>query len=132
ARSFDGDVVDLHNESDMWVVQLAPTGIMGWQGCLGRGGFEEAYSISTTLDGLVVAGYTFSNDGDASGQHNTETSDAWVVKLSATGAVGKEASNEPKLLLSPNPANGIISVHYTLEKSEDVNVEVFNALGQQV
>lgn len=45
-----------------------------------------AEDIALTTDGgSIVAGYTFSNNGDVTGNHGG--ADAWVVKLSSTGAI---------------------------------------------
>ncbi|MBS1939311.1 MAG: T9SS type A sorting domain-containing protein [Bacteroidetes bacterium] len=89
-QSNDGDVSGLHEGAnggrDVWVVRLDNTGNIQWQKCLGGTGGEEAYSIQQTSDGgYVLGGYTNSNDGDVSGGHGG--SDAWVVKLSAYGAI---------------------------------------------
>ena len=52
-----------------------------WQKCLGGSGDDRAYSIQQTSDGgFIVAGFTWSNDGDVSGNHGQI--DYWVAKLS--------------------------------------------------
>jgi len=57
-----------------------------WQKCLGGSDWDEAYSIQQTSDGgYIVAGKTYSNDGDVIGNHGS--SDLWVVKLSSTGSL---------------------------------------------
>ena len=62
----------------------APT--IQWQKCLGGTVTDEANSIQQTSDGrFIVAGYTFSNDGDVSGNHGN--SDYWVVKLNSSGDI---------------------------------------------
>ena len=35
-------------------------------------------------------------------------------------------------LLSPNPASDIVTVHFSLEKSERVSIKIFNTLGQEI
>jgi hypothetical protein len=58
-----------------------------WQKCLGGTSEEYATSIQQTNDGgYIVAGYSFSNDGDVSGNHSN-SSDFWVVKLSSIGTI---------------------------------------------
>ena len=53
---------------------------------LGGSNEEIARSIQPTTDGgYIVAASTKSNDGDVSGNHGD--ADAWVVKLSSTGAI---------------------------------------------
>ena len=52
-----------------------------WQKSLGGSDYDYAYSIQQTTDGgFIVAGLSWSNDGDVSGNHCD--SDYWVVKLS--------------------------------------------------
>ncbi len=86
-KSTDGDVSGNHGGvSDAWVVKLDNAGAIQWQKCLGGTGSEYAYSIQQTSDGgYIVAGQTYSNDGDVSGIHGD--GDGWVVKLDNTGAI---------------------------------------------
>ncbi|MBN1324520.1 MAG: hypothetical protein JW986_11075, partial [Methanotrichaceae archaeon] len=86
--SNDDDVSGNHGNYDFWVIKLSSNGALEWQKCLG-GSYEEwAYSIQQTTDGgYIVAGYTWSNDGDVSGNHGGYEDDFWVVKLSPTGAL---------------------------------------------
>ncbi|MFY9419238.1 MAG: hypothetical protein WAP17_09180, partial [Bacteroidales bacterium] len=57
-----------------------------WQKCFGGTNEDYAYSIQQTSDsGFIVAGYTFSNDGDVSGYHGYF--DYWVVKLNSSGDI---------------------------------------------
>ncbi len=49
---------------------------------------SRALSIKETSDGgYIVAGYSTSNDGDVSGNHNPGTADAWLLKLDGTGNI---------------------------------------------
>ncbi|HYV94895.1 MAG TPA: T9SS type A sorting domain-containing protein [Chitinophagales bacterium] len=82
--SNDGDVSGNHGYGDYWIVKLDTEGNLEWQKCLGGSANDQAHSISTTTDGgFVVAGYSFSNDFDVSGNHGG--SDYWIVKLSSIG-----------------------------------------------
>ena len=57
-----------------------------WQKCLGGSDDDVAYSIQQTSDGgYIVAGETYSTDGDVVGNHGA--TDAWVVKLNASGGI---------------------------------------------
>jgi uncharacterized repeat protein (TIGR01451 family) len=92
-NSTDGNVQGLHGtKDDMWVVKLDGNGNMEWQKCLGGSKDEYAYDVEVTTTGsFVVSGTTYSEDGDVTGHHPTdttyETTDAWVVSLSSTGAI---------------------------------------------
>ncbi len=88
----DGDVTENKGGYDIWVVKLNASGNLVWQKSYGGTLVDEASALTTTSDGgLVVAGSTESNDGDASG--NQGARDFWVVRL---------ASPTP-----PTPNNGI-------------------------
>jgi hypothetical protein len=68
----------------MLLAQVAPS--IEWQKCLGGNGFDYAYSVQQTSDGgFIIAGYSGSNDVDASGNHGGN--DYWVVKLDASGLI---------------------------------------------
>ena len=84
--STNGDVTGNHGSYDYWVVKLNPSGTIQWQKTIGGTGEDNAYSIQPTTDGgYIVAGYTWSTDGDVTGNHGG--SDSWVVKLNPSGAI---------------------------------------------
>ena len=71
---------------DALIAKLNASGDIEWQKHLGGSGFDRAYSIQQTRDGgYIFAGVTNSNDGDVSGNHGN--SDAWIVKLNASGGI---------------------------------------------
>src|SRR5438128_385570 len=77
SNSNDGDVSGNHNY-DSLIVKLNSTGNLVWQKCLG-GSSPDAQSIQQTSDGgFIMAGYSYSNDGDLS--VNYGYSDYWIVK----------------------------------------------------
>ena len=66
-----GDVTGSHGSWDYWVVKLDSSGNIQWQKCLGGTGNDYANSVQQTTDGgYIVAGYTISNDGDVTGNHD--------------------------------------------------------------
>ncbi len=59
-----------------------------WAKCLGGFYPDYGYSIQQTTDGgYIVAGETNSNDGNVSGNHGTNTTDFWIVKLNSSGNI---------------------------------------------
>lgn len=61
--------------------------VIEWQQCLGGSSVEVANCVRQTADGgYVIAGSAVSSGGDVSGSHGGN--DMWVVKLTATGALG--------------------------------------------
>ncbi|MBL7766846.1 MAG: T9SS type A sorting domain-containing protein [Chitinophagaceae bacterium] len=80
----NGDVTVNHGNSDYWVVKLSATGSIQWQKSYGGTSIDVACSIKQTMEGgYIVAGYSFSNDVDAT--WNWGGKDYWIVKLGATG-----------------------------------------------
>ena len=89
SKSADGNVTGNHGERDFWIVKLTSAGAIEWEKSLGGSGDDEAASILQTTDGgYVVAGRSRSDDGDVIGHHGaTDSSDAWIVKLTNTGGM---------------------------------------------
>lgn len=84
--STDGDVSGNHGNSDYWVLKLNSTGDTLWTKTLGGSAAEIARSIQQTTDGgYIVAGYSYSSDGDVSGNHGS--TDGWIVKLDTAGNI---------------------------------------------
>ncbi len=84
AFSNDGDVSGNHGFNDYWVVKLNSIGDTIWTKTYGGSSWDIAYSIQQTFDkGYVVAGYSYSTDGDVHDNHGDY--DFWVVKLNTDG-----------------------------------------------
>ncbi|MGX7667603.1 T9SS type A sorting domain-containing protein [Flavobacterium pedocola] len=85
-NSNNGDVSGNHGNTDIWLVKLDSGGTITWQKTLGGGSSDAVQHLEKTTDGnYIVCGYTFSNNGDVSGNHGNY--DAWVVKLNAVGTI---------------------------------------------
>lgn len=85
--SNDGDVSGAKGSQDYWVININPSnGNLNWQIVLGGTGAEYANSVITDADGgYIVAGVSYSNDGDV--DDPLGEGDYWVVKLTARGTV---------------------------------------------
>lgn len=122
--SNDGDVSGNHGGKDFWVVKLDSGGNIVWQKTLGGSGDDEARSIQQTSDGgYIVAGWTFSNDGDVSGKHGW--ADYWVVKLDENGNIEWEktlggSKNDFAYSIQQTSDGGYIVVGHTLSSDGDV------------
>ncbi|MPM15916.1 hypothetical protein SDC9_62290 [bioreactor metagenome] len=82
--SNDGDVTGNHGtySSDFWVLHLSSSGTIMNKKCFGGTDDDDAAAISITPDGrILVAGTTYSYDGDVSGNHGTYETDVWVIAL---------------------------------------------------
>ena len=85
---------DFFGTLDVYVVHLNSLGTILWERCYGGTENDYGHSICTTSDGgYLFIGSAFSNDGDVSGNHQSNVPssykgfDAWVVKLSINGSI---------------------------------------------
>lgn len=79
-KSLTGDP----GNSDAWVLQLDMQGKVKWQKTFGGSALDGADAIASTREGgFAIAGYTYSTDGDITGNHGN--SDAWVVNIDPNG-----------------------------------------------
>ncbi len=89
--SNDGDITENKGGYDYWVVKLHSNGTIHWQKTLGGSSWEKAHSIVVNPDSTyVVAGSTWSNDGDVTGNRGDD--DYWIVKLDKNGNIIKQTS----------------------------------------
>lgn len=64
--------------------QVAPS--IAWEHAVGSSGYEQLEDLRPTADGgCILVGMTYGNDGDVVGSYVAP--DAWVVKLTTTGAL---------------------------------------------
>src|SRR3982750_1916226 len=69
--------------------QVTPS--LEWQDCLGGTNNEASFSVQQTIDGgFISAGFSESNDGNASGNHGS--SDYWIVKLNSDSTLAWQKS----------------------------------------
>jgi hypothetical protein len=67
-------------------IALAQAPAISWQKSLGGSNYDWATSIQQTIDGgYIVAGFSWSNDGDVTGNHGNN--DSWIVKFCAVAGV---------------------------------------------
>ncbi|MEO6166435.1 MAG: T9SS type A sorting domain-containing protein, partial [Chitinophagales bacterium] len=88
--SQDGDVGASNGQFDYWIMKLDSNFEIQWSKTLGGSGTEEASSIVQLSEGgFLVAGYSYSDDIDVTGNHklNDISSDYWIIKLDAEGNV---------------------------------------------
>ncbi|MCC7436869.1 MAG: T9SS C-terminal target domain-containing protein [Armatimonadetes bacterium] len=127
SESTDGDVTGHHgssNYSDYWIVKLTSTREIEWRKSLGGSRDDEANSIAQTGDGgYIVAGYTYSNDGDVTGHHGA--SDSWVVKISSSGLIEWQqtlggSGHERAIAIEQTADSGYIVAGYSSSTDGDV------------
>lgn len=85
-RSSDGDVTGFNGSLDFWIIKLDAAGNLEWEKSLGGSQSEEFRSVDKTTDkGFIVAGSSYSDDGDA--EDNNGSADFWIVKLDGSGTI---------------------------------------------
>ena len=112
SRSNDGDISDGNNGSeDYWIVKLDATGNKVWDKTLGGASEDYASSIvQTSNGGYIVAGTTFSNNGDVNDENNGN-SDIWIVKLSEENTQSLNSTEQlHNFSISPNPTTSQIVI----------------------
>lgn len=125
SNSTNGDVTGNHGNDDFWVVKLDSEGNISWQKSLGGSGFDGFQCIKQAIDGgYLVSGYTFSNNGDVTGNHGNY--DVWVIKLNSLGNItwqktlGGTNSDQAKYI-QQTIDEGIIIVGNTKSNNGDVS-----------
>jgi hypothetical protein len=93
----DGDVWgDYHPPSgDVWILMISSNGLVTFSGCYGGTELEGGSSLYKTDDGdYIVIAFSYSDDGDVTGHHDTtsSTSDFWILKINASGTLLWEKS----------------------------------------
>jgi hypothetical protein len=125
SQSNDGDVSGNHGQQDYWVVRTDPGADITWQKSLGGNSIDQATSLDETTDGgFIVAGYSYSNNGDVTGNHGS--SDVWVIKLDdagtllwqkALGGTSDDAANS----IAQTTDDGFIVAGYSSSNDGDVS-----------
>lgn len=85
AEGNTGDITGNHGNQDYWILRLnSDGGVVFWKKSFGGLYPDLAWSMAQTSDaGFIIAGQSFSTDGDVTGNHGG--TDAWVVKINEAG-----------------------------------------------
>ncbi|MCB0524391.1 MAG: T9SS type A sorting domain-containing protein [Saprospiraceae bacterium] len=84
--STDGDVTELHGNTDFWLTKLSLNGEIEWEKTLGGNHGDTPADLIQNNDGsYVITGYIGSGTGDVSVYYGIL--DYWVVKISQTGDI---------------------------------------------
>lgn len=124
AESKDGDVDGNHGNQDYWIVKLDESGNTVWKKCFGGTLYDYPADIKQTKDGgYIIAGYTYSNNGDVTGNHGNY--DCWIVKIDAKANIqwqkcfGGSAYDAGFSIVQTGDGNYIVA-GCTLSKNGDV------------
>lgn len=122
--SVNGDVTFNHGFEDLWMVKMNSTGNLQWQKSLGGTGVDQAYKVKQLSGGgFVVAGSSYSLNGDVTGNHGGY--DDWIARTDISGNIVWQkslggSSVEECYSISTTTGNGYILAGGTL--SNDGNV----------
>jgi hypothetical protein len=111
--SSDGNVASIHGGYDIWLISQDTSGNLLWQKSFGGTLDETAHSLEASgTNGFLLAGDSYSNDGDVTGNHGG-SEDMWLLNLDSTGAVmwkktlGGTQHDEPAMFL-PTKEGGYV------------------------
>ena len=132
SSSNDGDLSNTltNPEGDIWVFKTNNNGIIEWQTKLGGTHADEGGGIISTADGgFLVAGTTYSSDGDVTSILHGE-SDYWIIKLNEKGNVvwsntfgGSKQENLKNVICTSD--GGFMLIGYTYSNLNDGDVTDF-------
>ena len=73
--------------SDFWVIKINASGTVLWENTYGGSSFDIPSEIILTQDdGFFIAGETFSDDGDVTGNDSNRWA-TWIIKIDASGTL---------------------------------------------
>ena len=128
SSSEDGMVSAPHGATDCWTLCLNFDLDMVWEKSYGGSQGDGGNSLCLAPDGgLVIGGYSLSNDVDLTG--NFGLSDVWVVKLEPEDVGVQDAGFTFGLDLFPNPATDQLSITW---ESDARSITVHDAQGRLV
>ncbi len=118
-----------YGNRDFWVFKIDQYGALDWNIKYGGSGDDYLFGFSGALDGgFIMGGWTYSNDGQVSGNHSTNQADYWVVKLN-DGNLNVQPAKVEGIGAYPNPAYE--QLNFTGIKG-DTSIEVFDVTGRYV
>lgn len=113
STSNDGNITGNNGGRDIFAIKFNTSNVIQWQKCFGGAG-DEFGGFSQLADGTYIAGgSTYSNYGDAFGNLNNATSDAFLIKLTAANLANDNFAINT-VTTYPNPLQNIL--HIDIEK----------------
>jgi hypothetical protein len=128
-KSNDGDIMQNQGNSDAWLLKLNDFGDLIWQKTLGGSNAETFFDLEQTIGGgYILAGYSWSNDGDVSGVQGYN--DFWIVKLTPESTPTTSPQTQP-LEIYPNPATQSITIQVS-EPETTLRVTLTDPMGREL
>ncbi|CAN5738190.1 hypothetical protein BH10BAC2_BH10BAC2_35110 [soil metagenome] len=141
-------------KDDIWLVKLDNTGNFLWDKTLGGDLIDKPSNVIELSNGDLIIGA--SSNSSASGDKSENTiggsgkNDFWIMRLTANGgprsktaesnaisSVVKNSNTDPgtkslSMHVSPNPVKTVATVAYAAQKSNSLNLIVYNSNGKVV
>ncbi|WP_165764499.1 T9SS type A sorting domain-containing protein [Flavobacterium aurantiibacter] len=126
----DGDVSETNGTWDVWILKINQQGDILWEKNYGGGWYDLASSlVKTTDNGYIVAGETYSTDGDVSTNIPEPYANFWIVKLSAD-TLNSAESIKNSLQIIPNPTTEYLYIENGTETSSKATI--FDLTGKKL
>ncbi|MBS1644985.1 MAG: T9SS type A sorting domain-containing protein [Bacteroidetes bacterium] len=100
-----------HTEGGYGLTKIDNLGNILWSKVFGGTNAEKPKSLCQAADGgIVVAGTSFSADGDVTGHHGPadEHTDIWVLKTSSVNTGVQQANSTVSVVVHPNPTQNFL------------------------
>ncbi len=127
SNSPDGDITNNKGGNDYWIIKINSLGTLQWEISLGgSSNHDYATSIIQNPAGeYVVAGNSFSRDGDIKEKKNKGGDDAWIVILTENGKIKKHNNlggfkRDMANAIDNTTDGGYIMAGYTESNEQDV------------
>lgn len=128
--SNDVDVSGNHGLEDCWTLKLDSNLNRQWAICSGGSDEDLTYGVwEMAEEDYVLTGYTFSNNGDVSGNHGGGYEDAWTFRLSAPTSVNDNPDGHG-LSVYPNPAEDQLNLSFYSPVKESVWISLYDVHGR--
>jgi len=114
--------------SDVWLLKIDENGDSIWTRVYGGSEGDAGYGLDQTTDnGYIITGATHSFGAGGA--------DVWILKTEPDISIDEERSTKIVFFVSraePNPFQDQVKIKYGLPKSADVQISIYNLLGQEV
>ncbi len=133
---------------DYWIVKISSTGTKQWDKRFGGSAAEELCTVLVTSDGgYLLGGRSDSGIGGDKSQASQGGTDYWLVKLSASGGTlaatklsqASKTVKKPeiesalnRLQAYPNPFKEELTIDFTSQKAEQVQIKVYDLQGIEI